>query len=153
MGHLSPAAPPPAPKPDAPVAKVQTNGSSDIAAPTFLKPTVTSTPISGSGSSLVRRISAEYNSKMVSEDKTAAFASRAKPWLPNSPSTNLDQDKTLSESKVVKSASENSFKSSTFVASLLAPDSPEKSSTSSSASRPVLSTKSNGEKTKARKKN
>ena len=69
---------------------------------------------------------------MVSEDKTAAFASRAKPWLPNSPSTNLDQDKTLSESKVVKSASENSFKSSTFVASLLAPDSPEKSATSSS---------------------
>ena len=128
----SPAAPPPAPKPDVPVAKVQTNGSSDIAAPTFLKPTVTSTPISGSGSSLVRRISAEYNSKMVSEDKTAAFASRAKPWLPNSPSTNLDQDKTLSESKVVKSASENSFKSSTFVASLLAPDSPEKSATSSS---------------------
>ena len=127
----SPAAP--AQRSDGPVAKVQANGS-DIAAPTFLKPSVTSTPISGS--SLVRRISAEYNSKIVAEEKpTAVFPSRAKPWLPNSPSTVLEQDKTsAADTKVVKSASENSFKSSTFVASLLAPDAQEKSTTASSSS-------------------
>ncbi len=90
-----------------------------------MKPPVTSTPVAGSGSSLVRRISAEYNSKIVAEDKPA-FATRPKPWLPTSPISETKEPEKTETPKVVKSASENSFKSSTFVASLLSSEQPEK---------------------------
>jgi hypothetical protein len=67
---------------------------------------------------MVRRISAEYNSKIVAEDKPP-FAARPKPWLPGS-------DAKAEEGRVVKSASENSFKSSNFVASLLSSEPADK---------------------------
>ena len=99
------------PRPDETAKRPSTNGS-DNAAPVFLKPAVTSTPVSGS--SLVRRISAEYNSKALADDKST-FASRPKPWAVTSPSSETKKP----DIKVVKSASENSFKDSNFVASLL----------------------------------
>jgi hypothetical protein len=108
--------------------KIQTNGSENVA-PTIPRPqnvgtsnivpqnVVTSTPVSNSGSSsMVRRISAEYNNKLSTEEPKPTTVTT----LPTRP-------KPISEKEIVKSSSENSFKSSTFVASLLSNEPQEKS--------------------------
>lgn len=100
------------------VKKIQNGSSSENIASRKFQPrenVITSTPVANSGPSMVRRISAEYNSKLVSDDKTTssvvATPPRSKSWQPTQTLSEVGED--------VKVTPENSFKSSTFVASLL----------------------------------
>ena len=103
------------------VKKIQNGSSSESIVARKFQPresVVTSTPVANSGPSMVRRISAEYNSKLVSDDKTAssvvATPPRSKSWQPTQTLPGVGEE--------VKVTPENSFKSSTFVASLLTSD-------------------------------
>ncbi len=101
------------------VKKIQNGSSSENIASRKFQPrenVVTSTPVANSGPSMVRRISAEYNSKLVSEDKASSSVvstpPRSKSWQPTQTLPGVGEDG-------AKVTAENSFKSSTFVASLL----------------------------------
>ena len=115
---------------------VLNGSSSENSAPKFIKPVreslVTSTP--NSGSSLVRRISAEYNSKLMTEDKPL-IVTRPKSFCSSSLPSSQQVTQTIAEVTEESSSTDdplpedienekgNSFKSSTFVASLLQTDS------------------------------